>query len=161
MTLGDSDEMFMDMALKEAQAARAAGEVPVGAVLVSGMEVLGRAHNCPIGRHDPSAHAEIMAIRTAATALANYRLAGTVLYVTLEPCVMCCGAIVQARIDRLVFGTRDAKGGAVVSLYRLLNDGKLNHQVQVTEGVRKEFCAEIMSGFFREKRLASAAYLKR
>jgi tRNA(adenine34) deaminase len=152
-----NDDMFMELALEEARAARAAGEVPVGAVITCGNDILARAHNLPIALHDPSAHAEIMAIRAAAQIMSNYRLTGTTLYVTLEPCVMCCGAIVQARISRLVFGARDAKSGAVVSLYQLLDDGKLNHSVAITEGVRGDACAEIMSGFFRGKRITSAA----
>lgn len=152
-----NDDMFMELALEEARAARAAGEVPVGAVLVCGNDVLARGHNQPIRLHDPSAHAEILAIRAAAATIANYRLTGATLYVTLEPCIMCCGAILQARIGRLVFGARDAKAGAVVSLYRLLEDGKLNHRVAITEGIRGDACAEIMSGFFREKRILSAA----
>lgn len=152
-----NDDMFMELALSEARAARAAGEVPVGAVITCGNDILATAHNLPITLHDPSAHAEITAIRAAAQVMANYRLVGTTLYVTLEPCVMCCGAIVQARIGRLVFGARDAKGGAVVSCYHLLDDEKLNHRVTITEGVRADACAEIMSGFFREKRITSAA----
>ncbi len=152
-----NDDKFMELALEEAHAARAAGEVPVGAVITCGNDILARAHNLPIALRDPSAHAEIMAIRAAAQIMSNYRLTGTTLYVTLEPCVMCCGAIVQARISRLVFGARDAKSGAVVSLYHLLDDGKLNHSVVITEGVRGDACAEIMSGFFREKRITSAA----
>ena len=150
-----NDETFMALALEEARAGRSAGEVPVGAVITCGSDILARAHNLPIGRHDPSAHAEILAIRAASEVMANYRLPGTTLYVTLEPCAMCCGAIVQARIARLVFGARDPKGGAAVSLYRLLDDGKQNHRVAITEGVRREACAEIMSGFFREKRIIS------
>ena len=152
-----NDDMFMDVALEEARAARAAGEVPVGAIITRGNDILARAHNQPIVLHDPSAHAEILAIRAAAKIIANYRLMGTTLYVTLEPCIMCCGIIVQARIGRLVFGARDVKGGAVVSLYRLLDDGKLNHRVAITEGVRGDVCSEIMSGFFRKKRITSAA----
>lgn len=153
----ENDEMFMELALEEARAARAAGEVPVGAVITRGNDILARAHNLPIALHDPSAHAEIMAIRAAAKVLGNYRLVGTTLYVTLEPCTMCCGAIIQARIGRLIFGARDAKSGAVVSLHHLLDDGRLNHNVAITEGVRGNICAEIMSGFFREKRITSAA----
>jgi len=152
----EQDDFFMELALEEARAARAAGEVPVGAVITCGNDILARAHNLPIAMHDPTAHAEILAIRAAAKVMANYRLVGTTLYVTLEPCVMCCGVIIQARVGRLVFGARDAKSGAVVSLYQLLDDGQLNHRVAITEGVRKEACAEIMSGFFREKRIASA-----
>ena len=152
-----NDDIFMELALEEARAAWAVGEVPVGAVITCGNDILARAHNLPIRNHDPSAHAEIMAIRAAAKLMANYRLVGATLYVTLEPCIMCCGVIVQARIGRVVFGARDAKSGAVVSLYRLLDDGKLNHRVAITEGVRGDACAEIMSGFFRKKRITSAA----
>ena len=152
-----NDNIFMEEAIEEARAARAAGEVPVGAVITCGSDILAKAHNLPISLHDPSAHAEILAIRAAAKVMGNYRLVETTLYVTLEPCIMCCGVIVQARIGRLVFGARDAKSGAVVSLYHLLDDGKLNHRVAITEGVRGDACAEIMSGFFREKRITSAA----
>ncbi len=159
MTLALDDEIYMDLALEEARAAQAAGEGPRGAVLVLGDKVLARAHNRPLALCDPCAHAEILAIRAAAHHLGNYRLSGATLYVTLEPCPMCCGAIIQARIARLVFGARDTKSGAVVSLYQLLGDGRLNHQVIVAEGVKREMCAEIMSGFFREKRLASLAFL--
>jgi len=157
----NNDDLFMEIALEEARVAKTEGEVPVGAVIVSGNEILARAHNCPISTHDPSAHAEIMAMRAAAAILGNYRLGGATLYVTLEPCVMCCGAIIQARISRLVFGTRDVKGGAVLSLYRLLDDGLANHRVAITEGILRDVCAEIMSGFFREKRLLSPVTLKR
>ncbi len=153
MTAEEKDRYFMGIALEEARAARRAGEVPVGAVVVSGDEVLAKAHNRPISSCDPSAHAEILALRGAASALDNYRLPGTVLYVTLEPCLMCCGAAVQARISRLVFGARDPKGGAAVSLYRIFEDERLNHRVAVTEGVLGDDCAQIMSGFFQEKRL--------
>ena len=133
---------------------RGIGEVPVGAVIVR-EEILARAHNSPITLRDPSAHAEVLAIRQAASLLGNYRLTGTTLYVTLEPCLMCAGAILQARIDRVVFGAADPKSGAVISLYRLFDDRRLNHAVSVTEGVLKEACVEILSGFFRAKRLAS------
>lgn len=146
----------MRAALAEAGRAREAGEVPVGAVIVRGGERLAAAHNQPIALRDPSAHAELVAIRRAATAVGNYRLAGTTLYVTLEPCLMCAGAILHARIDRLVFGTADPKNGAVVSLYRLFEDRRFNHTVSVTGGVLREECGKILSGFFREKRLASA-----
>src|SRR4030042_1972377 len=115
----DADEKWMELALEEAGLAREAGEVPVGAVIVRGEELLARAHNRPISLHDPSAHAEILAIRRAAAAAGNYRLAGTTLYVTLEPCIMCAGAIIHARIARLGFGASDPKGGGAGSLSRL------------------------------------------
>ena len=149
------DEKWMELALEEAALAREAGEAPVGAVIVRGEELLARAHNRPISLHDPSAHAEILAIRRAAAATGNYRLAGTTLYVTLEPCIMCAGAIIHARIERLVFGAADPKNGAATSLYRLFEDRRFNHAVAVTGGVLWEACAEILSGFFREKRLTS------
>jgi tRNA(adenine34) deaminase len=145
----------MELALEEAALAREAGEVPVGAVIVRGEELLARAHNRPISLPDPSAHAEILAIRRAAAAAGNYRLAGAMLYVTLEPCIMCAGAIIHARIERLVFGAVDHKNGAAVSLYRLFEDRRFNHAVAVTGGVLREACAEILSRFFREKRLTS------
>ena len=149
------DEKWMELALEEAALAREAGEVPVGAVIVRGEELLARAHNRPISLHDPSAHAEILAIRRAAAAAGNYRLAGTTLYVTLEPCIMCAGAIIHARIERLVFGAADPKNGAAVSLYRLFENRRFNHAVSVTGGVLREACAEILSGFFHGKRLTS------
>ncbi len=151
----EPDEKWMRLALEEAALAAEAGEVPVGAVIVRGEEPLARAHNNPIALHDPSAHAELLAIRRAAAALGNYRLTGTTLYVTLEPCLMCAGAILQARVGRVVFGAADPKNGAAVSLYRLFEDTRLNHAVEVTEGVLRAACAEILSGFFREKRLLS------
>lgn len=149
------DEKWMRLALEEAFLARESEEVPVGVVIVRGEELLAQAHNSPITLNDPSAHAEILAIRRAAAVLGNYRLAGTTLYVTLEPCLMCAGAILQARVGRVVFGAADPKGGAVVSLYRLFDDRRLNHAVAVTEGVHREACVEIISGFFRAKRLIS------
>jgi len=151
-----TDEKFMKIALEEALAAYEQDEVPVGAVLVREGKVLARAHNAPIGRADPSAHAEILALRQAAQRLGNYRLTGAELFVTLEPCVMCAGAIVHARLSRLVFGARDPKNGAVVSLYHILEDERLNHQVEIVEGILREPCGEILSRFFREKRVTSA-----
>jgi tRNA(adenine34) deaminase len=151
----ETDEGWMRIALEEAALARKAGEVPIGALIVRGGALIARAHNSPIALHDPTAHAEILAIRRAAADEGNYRLAGTTLYVTIEPCPMCAGAILQARIDRVVFGARDPKAGAAVSLYGLFNDGRLNHVAAVEEGILGEECAEILSGFFREKRLAS------
>ncbi len=147
------DEQFMRLALAEAQKAMEAGEVPVGAVVVRGGEVIASAHNAPVGLSDPSAHAEVLALRRAAAAAGNYRLAGTTLYVTIEPCLMCAGAIVHARVSRLVFGATDPKGGAAVSLYRVLEDDRLNHRVEVAGGVLAAECGEILSRFFREKRL--------
>ena len=149
----DRDEHFMRLALAEAQKAMEAGEVPVGAVVVRGGEIIAAAHNEPVGRRDPSAHAEIVALRRAAAAVGNYRLAGTTLYATIEPCLMCAGALIHARVSRLVFGATDPKGGAVVSLYRVLEDYRLNHRTDVTAGVLAAECSEILSRFFREKRL--------
>ena len=149
----DRDEEFMRLALAEAEKALLAGEVPVGAVIVRGGEVVASAHNGPVGLKDPSAHAEILALRRAAAAEGNYRLAGTTLYVTIEPCLMCAGALIHARVSRLVFGASDPKSGAIVSLYGVLQDARLNHRVDVTGGVLREACSEILSRFFREKRL--------
>ena len=149
----DRDEEFMRLALAEAEKALLASEVPVGAVIVRGGEVIASAHNGPVGLKDPSAHAEILALRRAAAAEGNYRLAGTTLYATIEPCLMCAGALIHARVSRLVFGAPDPKGGAVVSLYGVLEDARLNHRVEATGGVLREACSEILSRFFREKRL--------
>lgn len=146
----------MKIALEEAQSAYRHGEVPVGAVLVREGNILARAHNSPIALNDPSAHAEMLVLRQAAESIGNYRLSGTELYVTLEPCVMCAGAIVLARVERVIFGARDPKFGGVFSLYRVLDDKRLNHQVKITEGILKEECGEIISRFFREKRVTSA-----
>lgn len=146
------DEYYMRLALREAESGLESGEVPVGAVLTMEGRVLAKAHNSPILMKDPTAHAEILAIREAAAGTDNYRLQGTTLYVTIEPCVMCAGAIVHARMERLVFGATDPKGGAL-SLYGILHDGKLNHFVKVTGGVLREECGNILSRFFREKRI--------
>ena len=152
-----NDYDFMRIALEEAQAAYSAGEVPVGAVLVHDGHILARAHNLPITMNDPSAHAELLTLRQAGQKAANYRLVGAELYVTLEPCIMCAGAIVQARLARVIFGARDPKCGAVASLYNILTDERLNHQVEVTEGVLREECGEIMSRFFQQKRVIAAS----
>ena len=151
-----TDYDFMKTALEEAESGYRRGEVPVGAVLVREGNILARAHNFPIANHDPSAHAEMIVLRKASEIMGNYRLAGTELYVTIEPCIMCAGAIIHARVERVIFGARDPKCGAVVSLYNILDDKRLNHQVKVTEGVLKEECGEIISRFFREKRVTSA-----
>ena len=152
-----TDDDYMKIALEEAQKAAKKDEVPVGAVVVLSGRIIGRGHNMPITHHDPSAHAEMLAMREAAKILGNYRLTGAELYVTLEPCIMCAGAIIQARLTRVIFGARDPKYGAVASLYHVLADQRLNHQVAVTEGILKEECGEIISRFFREKRVVSAA----
>ena len=146
---------LMRLALKEAEQAYREGEVPIGALLARKGEILASAHNSAISRSDPTAHAEILVIRRAAERLGNYRLVGTALYVTIEPCIMCAGASVHARIGEIVFGALDPKAGGVSSLYRLLEDRRLNHTVSVTAGVLSEECSEILSRFFREKRLTS------
>ena len=142
----------MRMALELAGEAEAAGEVPVGAVMVMAGEVVGRGRNSPIERLDPTAHAEILAIREACTAVGNYRLEGAILYTTLEPCVMCAGALVAARITKLVFGTRDLRFGGVRSKFRLADAEVLNHRLAIEEGVLGAECAELMQRFFAERR---------
>lgn len=149
----DSDEQFMQMALEEARAAAAAGEVPVGAVVVAPPGgVLARAHNSSIALNDPTAHAEILVLRRAAERLGNYRLNGVDLYVTLEPCAMCAGALVQARVRRLVYGADDPKAGAVRSCATLLEAPTLNHRVEVRAGVLAEACAAVLEKFFAGRR---------
>jgi len=144
-------EIFMRRALEEALRAREAGEVPVGAVVVSKGVIVGRGFNRPIGAQDATAHAEIVALGAAGQALENYRLSGTTLYVTVEPCLMCVGAIVHARIETVVYGVTDPKGGAVRSLLDV-NALPLNHRFEVVEGVLAEECRELLRMFFREKR---------
>lgn len=148
------DEVFMRHALMLARRARRAGEVPVGAVLVHEDRIVGEGWNRPIATHDPSAHAEMVALREAARRLGNYRLGGTTLYVTLEPCVMCAGAIVHARVARLVFGAADPKAGAVSSVYDVIAAPRLNHRVEWTGGVCAEACGALLREFFRERRAA-------
>ena len=148
-----TDNDFMEIALEEAQEAYRCGEVPVGAVLVLEGNILARAHNSPITKNDPSAHAEMLVLRLAGEKIGNYRLAGAELYVTLEPCVMCAGAIIQARLARVIFGARDPKYGAVGSLYNILTDERLNHQVEITEGILRKECGKILSRFFQQKRV--------
>jgi len=135
-----------------AERAEAEGEVPVGAVLVKDGELLAEGWNRPIGLHDPTAHAEVVALRAAGSALANYRLCDTTLYVTLEPCVMCVGAIAHARVERLVFGAPDPKRGAVESAFELMQPGKFNHNVECEGGVLVEPCAALLRGFFKRRR---------
>jgi len=148
----DNDFAFMHHALDEARAASAAGEVPVGAVLVHAGKIIARSGNRTIRDGDPTAHAEIIVLREAARVLGNYRLADTTLYVTIEPCCMCAGAIIQARVPRLVYGCDDPKGGAVRSCFTVLSHPRLNHQVEVTCGVLAADCAAIIQSFFAERR---------
>ena len=143
---------FMREALAEAARACELGEVPIGAVVVKDGEVIGRGHNLRETSNDPTTHAEMIAIREAAARIGHWRLLDTTLYVTLEPCVMCMGAIILARIPRLVYGCRDPRVGAVGSIYDFSRDDRFNHRVAVTEGVLAEECAELLSGFFRQLR---------
>lgn len=151
MTAPD-DEHFMRLALMEAERAAAAGEVPVGAVVVREGEVIGRGHNQPVGTHDPSAHAEMQALREAAARLGNYRLDGCTLYVTLEPCAMCAGAMLHARLPRVVYGAADPKTGAAGSVVDLFAEPRLNFHAEVTGGVLAEACGALLSGFFAARR---------
>jgi tRNA(adenine34) deaminase len=146
------EESFMRQALELAMEAERAGEVPVGAVVVIDGRVIGRGRNSPIGTNDPSAHAEILALRQAAAAMSNYRLEGATMYVTLEPCVMCAGALVAARLARLVFGARDLRFGGIRSKFRLADAEVLNHRLEVVEGVSGAECAELMQRFFATRR---------
>jgi len=149
----DTQEHFMELALQEAKKAEQIGEVPVGAILVSeNEEILAAAHNLTIKLVDPTAHAEILALRKAALEINNYRLLNTTLYVTVEPCIMCMGAIVHARVSRVVFGATDPKWGAAGSLYNVAEDDRLNHHVEIITGARAEDCRRLMQDFFRAKR---------
>ena len=152
MDIKGQDIYFMKLALEEAGIAFSEGEVPVGAILVSEGNIISKAHNTREASKDPTAHAEILAIRKGVEKSDSWRLSDATLYVTKEPCVMCSGAMVNARIGRLVYGCRDEKGGAVDSLYRLLSDKRLNHQVKIVSGVLEEECAEILKKFFQERR---------
>jgi len=148
----NDDERFMREALELARLGEQVGEVPVGAVLVIGGEIAGRGWNSPVARNDPTAHAEILALREAAARIANYRLEGATLYSTLEPCIMCAGALVAARVGRLVFGARDLRFGGVRSKFRLADSDVLNHRVEVVEGVLGAECVELLRGFFEKRR---------
>ena len=145
-------EFFMQHALQQAQAADAQDEVPVGAIITHENQIIGAAHNQREQLHDPTAHAEMIAITQAADALGDWRLEKCTLYVTLEPCCMCAGAIVQARVPLVVYGASDPKGGAAESLYQLLHDDRLNHQCDVLSGVMKDRCGELLTEFFRRQR---------
>ncbi|MEH6387008.1 tRNA adenosine(34) deaminase TadA [Pseudomonas profundi] len=147
-----ADIDFMRLALAEAEQAAARGEVPVGAVLVQDGQIIGRGFNQPILSHDPSAHAEMVALRQAAAAQQNYRLPDSTLYVTLEPCTMCTGLLIHSRVKRLVFGAREPRAGAVVSRSRILEQSWMNHRVEVEGGVLEEECSAVLTAFFRARR---------
>jgi tRNA(adenine34) deaminase len=146
------DEVWMRLALDEAADAERLGEVPIGAVVVLGEKVIGRGHNRVRAERDPTAHAEIVALRDAARFLDNYRLTGTTLYVTIEPCPMCAGALVNARVARLVYGAADPRAGAVTTLFQLCTDPRLNHRVEIRGGVLEAECREMIQSFFHRKR---------
>ena len=148
------DLKYMKLAIKEAKKAGQKAEVPVGAVLVAEAgDILALSHNQAITLADPTAHAEILALRKATQKISNYRLLGTTLYVTIEPCIMCMGAIVHARVERVVFGAKDLKWGAAGSLYNFAEDVRLNHQPEITQGVCQDKCRELIQEFFRSKRM--------
>ena len=146
------DRQYMQQAIEQAQLAALAGEVPVGAVLVRDGQVISKAFNKPITNHDPSAHAEMLALRQAAEAEQNYRLPGTTLYVTLEPCTMCAGAMLHARVDRIVYGAPDPKTGAAGSVVDVFASKQINHQTSVNGGIMAEECGQLLKTFFKERR---------
>ena len=150
-----NDIEYMIQAIELAREARSAGEVPVGAIVVLDGEIVGRGFNQPISRHDPSAHAEIMALRDAGRHVGNYRLPECTLYVTLEPCAMCAGAIMHARIKRIVYGTADPKTGAAGSVVDLFKEARLNHHTEIEGGLMAKECGELIRDFFRERRTTS------
>ena len=152
MMANELDHQFMMQALEQAKLAAQEGEVPVGAVLVQHGKVISKAFNRPIGNHDPSAHAEMLALRSAAGEIENYRLPGITLYVTLEPCVMCAGAMLHARVDRVVFGARDPKTGAAGSVVDIFSINQLNHQTTVDGGILESECGQVLRDFFKERR---------
>jgi tRNA(adenine34) deaminase len=154
-TGGSEHQRFMAEALVEARRAGDAGEVPIGAVVVLDGRIVGRGGNGPIGRHDPTAHAELVALRDAAQRVGNYRLPGSTVYVTVEPCMMCVGALVHARVARLIFGAREPKAGAVVSTQRALEHPALNHRVEVEDGIEGDACRAVVQEFFRTRREAA------
>jgi len=147
-----SDREAMEAAIVEARGAAESGEVPIGAVVVHGGEIIAHGQNSVIRTSDPTSHAEIVALRQAAQMLGNYRLKGCTLYVTLEPCAMCAGAMIHARLDRLVFATPDPKAGACGSVLSVINHPQLNHQMQVEQGILADEAAELLRGFFRDRR---------
>jgi tRNA(adenine34) deaminase len=150
---GANDEFFMGFALNEARLAHNAGEVPIGAVIVIDNQIVGSGHNRPIGSSDPTAHAEIVALREAARRVGNYRLTEATLYVTIEPCAMCAGAMVNARVKRLVYGAADLRAGGVDTVFQICTNSSLNHRVEVTSGVLAEESRQLMQAFFKHRRL--------
>ena len=152
MTQIELDQQYMRMAIEQAQLAAQSGEVPVGAVLVRDGQVISKAFNKPIAYHDPSAHAEMLALREAALAQENYRIPGSTLYVTLEPCAMCSGAMLHARIDRVVYGAQDPKTGAAGSVLDLFSSKQINHQTSVEGGIMSEECGQLLRDFFKGRR---------
>ena len=152
MATNSRDQRFMQEALEQAQLAKQHSEVPVGAIVVYNDQIIGRGFNAPVGLHDPTAHAEVQALRAASMALGNYRLPSCELYVTLEPCVMCAGAIMHARISRLVFGAYDPKTGACGSVMNLFEEARLNHHTTVWGGVSSSACIQLLKEFFLERR---------
>lgn len=148
----DKDRDFIKKALKEAEKAFKKDEVPVGAVIVCNGKIISRAHNLKEQKNDPTKHAELIAISRAVKKLKRWRLDDCTLYVTLEPCVMCAGALINARINRLVYGATDPKAGAIESLYNIASDRRLNHQVRVTSGILQKECSDILKSFFKNKR---------
>ena len=152
MNQAELDRQFMEQAIEQAQLAAAANEVPVDAVLVRDGKVISKGFNKPITNHDPSAHAEMLALREAAKVEENYRLPGSTLYVTLEPCAMCSGAILHARVDRVVFGATDPKTGAAGSVLDVFSSKQINHQTSVEGGVMSEECGQLLRSFFKERR---------
>ncbi len=152
MNQAELDRQFMEQALEQAQLAAIAGEVPVGAVIVRNGVVLSKAFNKPITNHDPSAHAEMLALRQAALSEENYRLPGTTLYVTLEPCTMCAGAMLHARVDRIVYGAADPETGAAGSVLDVFSSKQINHQTVIEGGMMSEECGQLLRDFFKERR---------
>lgn len=152
-TKRQKDEQYMRSAIEQAQVAAENGDVPIGAVIVRNGQIIGKAYNQREQLQDPTAHAEIIALTQAAAALENWHLNGCTMYVTLEPCPMCAGALVLARIDRLVYGCDDPKTGAVKSLYNIVTDGRLNHRIEVTGGVLADECSKLLQGFFEKRRV--------
>jgi tRNA(adenine34) deaminase len=152
MTQAELDQQYMRMAIEQAQLAAQSGEVPVGAVLVKDGRVISKAFNKPIANHDPSAHAEMLALREAALAEENYRIPGSTLYVTLEPCAMCSGAMLHARIDRVVYGAPDPKTGAAGSVLDIFASKQINHQTSVEGGIMSEECGQLLRDFFKGRR---------